>query len=92
MLSIWRYVVVGAVVAAAVLTPSTDPVTQMLLAMPLLGLYLGGACIYHSPCKRLQFGSQGVDLNLHFFLYKFSDQRQHKDGKQGYIQSLVNHM
>lgn len=43
MLSIWRYVVVGAVVAAAVLTPSTDPLTQMLLATPLLGLYLGGA-------------------------------------------------
>ncbi|XP_060214705.1 sec-independent protein translocase protein TATC, chloroplastic [Lycium barbarum] len=43
MLSIWRYVVVGAVIAAAVLTPSTDPLTQMLLAGPLLGLYLGGA-------------------------------------------------
>ena len=43
MLSIWRYVVVGAVVVAAVLTPSTDPLTQMLLATPLLGLYLGGA-------------------------------------------------
>jgi sec-independent protein translocase protein TatC len=43
MLSIWRYVVVGAVVGAAVLTPSTDPLTQMLLAGPLLGLYLGGA-------------------------------------------------
>ncbi|KAH9794908.1 Sec-independent protein translocase protein TATC [Citrus sinensis] len=43
MLSIWRYVVVGAVIAAAVLTPSTDPVTQMLLAAPLLGLYFGGA-------------------------------------------------
>lgn len=43
MLSIWRYVVVGAVVAAAVLTPSTDPLTQVLLAGPLLGLYLGGA-------------------------------------------------
>ncbi|XP_031265574.1 sec-independent protein translocase protein TATC, chloroplastic [Pistacia vera] len=43
MLSIWRYVVVGAVVAAAILTPSTDPLTQMLLATPLLGLYLGGA-------------------------------------------------
>ena len=43
MLSIWRFVVVGAVVAAAVLTPSTDPLTQMLLAGPLLGLYLGGA-------------------------------------------------
>ncbi|PIA35653.1 hypothetical protein AQUCO_03500182v1 [Aquilegia coerulea] len=43
MLSVWRYVVVGAVVVAAVLTPSTDPLTQMLLAGPLLGLYLGGA-------------------------------------------------
>lgn len=43
MLSIWRYVVVGAVVIAAVLTPSTDPLTQVLLAGPLLGLYLGGA-------------------------------------------------
>ncbi|KAL2904777.1 Sec-independent protein translocase protein TATC chloroplastic [Bienertia sinuspersici] len=45
MLSIWRYVVVGAVVAAAILTPSTDPLTQMLLAGPLLGLYLGGASV-----------------------------------------------
>ncbi|KAK9052227.1 hypothetical protein SSX86_028863 [Deinandra increscens subsp. villosa] len=44
MLSIWRYVVVGAVVAAAIVTPSTDPLTQMLLAGPLLGLYFGGAC------------------------------------------------
>lgn len=43
MLSIWRYVVVGSVVAAAVLTPSTDPFTQMLLAVPLMSLYLGGA-------------------------------------------------
>ncbi|KAL3654452.1 hypothetical protein CASFOL_004133 [Castilleja foliolosa] len=43
MLSIWRYVIVGSVVAAAVLTPSTDPLTQMLLAGPLMGLYLGGA-------------------------------------------------
>ncbi|KAL0380820.1 UNVERIFIED_CONTAM: Sec-independent protein translocase protein TATC, chloroplastic [Sesamum angustifolium] len=45
MLSIWRYVVVGSVVAAAILTPSTDPLTQMLLAGPLMGLYLGGAGI-----------------------------------------------
>lgn len=43
MLSVWRYVVVGAVVAAAVLTPSTDPLTQCLLAGPLIGLYMGGA-------------------------------------------------
>ncbi|KAM7463490.1 hypothetical protein LguiA_031611 [Lonicera macranthoides] len=43
MLSIWRYVVVGAVVAAAIVTPSTDPLTQLLLAGPLVGLYFGGA-------------------------------------------------
>lgn len=43
MLSIWRYVVVGAVVATAIVTPSTDPLTQLLLAGPLVGLYFGGA-------------------------------------------------
>jgi sec-independent protein translocase protein TatC len=43
MFGIWRYVVVGATVAAAVLTPSTDPFTQTLLAVPLVGLYFGGA-------------------------------------------------
>ena len=45
MLGVWRYVVVGSVVAAAVLTPSTDPFTQMLLAVPLMSLYLGGAAL-----------------------------------------------
>lgn len=43
MFAAWRYVVVGSVIAAAVLTPSTDPFTQTLLAAPLIGLYLGGA-------------------------------------------------
>lgn len=43
MFSQWRYVVVGATIAAAVLTPSTDPFTQTLLAAPLIGLYMGGA-------------------------------------------------
>lgn len=45
MLKQWRFVVVGATVAAAVLTPSTDPFTQTLLAVPLIGLYLGGAAV-----------------------------------------------
>jgi len=43
MLSGWRYVLLGAVVLGAVLTPSTDPVTQSLLAGAVLGLYFGGA-------------------------------------------------
>lgn len=43
MFSQWRFVVVGATIIAAVLTPSTDPFTQTLLAAPLIGLYMGGA-------------------------------------------------
>jgi sec-independent protein translocase protein TatC len=42
MLSGWRYVVLGAVVVGAVLTPSTDPLTQSLLAGAVGALYFGG--------------------------------------------------
>jgi sec-independent protein translocase protein TatC len=42
MLSGWRFVVVGGAVLGAVLTPSTDPVTQSLLAGAVLALYFGG--------------------------------------------------
>ncbi|MCG6134584.1 MAG: twin-arginine translocase subunit TatC [Nostoc sp. LLA-1] len=42
MIAGWRYVIIGAVVLGAVLTPSTDPLTQSLLAGAVLGLYFGG--------------------------------------------------
>ncbi|HEY9631085.1 MAG TPA: twin-arginine translocase subunit TatC [Coleofasciculaceae cyanobacterium] len=42
MLAGWRYVILGAAILGAVLTPSTDPVTQSLLAGAVLGLYFGG--------------------------------------------------
>lgn len=42
MLSGWRYVLMGGVVLGAVLTPSTDPLTQSLLAGAVIGLYFGG--------------------------------------------------
>lgn len=42
MLSGWRYVILAAVVLGAVLTPSTDPLTQSLLAGAVLGLYFSG--------------------------------------------------
>lgn len=38
----WRYVILGAAILGAVLTPSTDPVTQGLLAGATLSLYFGG--------------------------------------------------
>jgi sec-independent protein translocase protein TatC len=42
MLTGWRYVILAAVVSGAILTPSTDPLTQSLLAGAMLGLYFGG--------------------------------------------------
>jgi sec-independent protein translocase protein TatC len=43
MLSSWRYVVLGSAILGAIITPSTDPLTQSLLAGAVLGLYFGGS-------------------------------------------------
>jgi sec-independent protein translocase protein TatC len=43
MLSAWKYVIVICTIVAAIITPSTDPVTQILLSMALLSLYVGGS-------------------------------------------------
>ena len=45
MLSIWRYVILGSTVVGAVLTPSVDPLTQILMSMIVLVLYFTGAGI-----------------------------------------------
>lgn len=39
----WRYAILAAVVLAAIVTPSIDPVTQMIVAGPILVLYFVGA-------------------------------------------------
>jgi len=43
LLAAWRYVVVASAVVGAILTPSTDPVTQLLLSGALCALYFAGA-------------------------------------------------
>ena len=45
MLGLWRYVVLAATIISAILTPSTDPITQICLATAILFLYLVGAGI-----------------------------------------------
>lgn len=45
MLNAWKYVVVIATTLAAIITPSTDPITQILMASALLFLYLTGSGI-----------------------------------------------
>jgi sec-independent protein translocase protein TatC len=42
MLKGWRYIFLGAAILGAVLTPSTDPITQSLLGGAVLSLYFGG--------------------------------------------------
>jgi len=43
MLSSWKYVLIITTILAAIITPSTDPITQILMASALFFLYLGGA-------------------------------------------------
>ena len=43
MLSAWKYVVVLSTILAAIITPSTDPITQLLLTGALLALYFSGS-------------------------------------------------
>jgi sec-independent protein translocase protein TatC len=42
MLAGWKNVVVGSMVVGAIVTPSTDPLTQSILAGAVLALYFGG--------------------------------------------------
>jgi len=41
----WRYAIVGIAVAAAAITPTTDPVNMGLVMAPLLGLYVLGVIL-----------------------------------------------
>ena len=42
MLGAWRYIILMATILGAILTPSTDPLTQMLLSAAILLLYFAG--------------------------------------------------
>jgi len=42
MLNAWRYVILLSTVLGAILTPSTDPLTQLLLSIAILLLYFSG--------------------------------------------------
>ncbi len=41
----WRYAILGSVLAAAVVTPSIDPGTQAIVAVPIIILYMLGAVL-----------------------------------------------
>ena len=45
MLNAWRYIILISTIIAAILTPSTDPLTQLLLSVAILLLYFSGVGI-----------------------------------------------
>nr|YP_009294028.1 Sec-independent translocase component C [Hildenbrandia rubra]AOM67270.1 Sec-independent translocase component C [Hildenbrandia rubra] len=51
MFSIWRYVILLSTIIAAIITPSTDPFTQIILSLAVLILYFGGASLLFSLKK-----------------------------------------
>jgi len=42
MLGAWRYIILLSTIIGAILTPSTDPLTQLLLSFAILMLYFSG--------------------------------------------------
>nr|YP_009496403.1 sec-independent protein translocase-like protein [Attheya longicornis]AWT39116.1 sec-independent protein translocase-like protein [Attheya longicornis] len=45
MLGAWRYIILVSTIIGAILTPSTDPLTQLLLSVAILMLYFSGVGI-----------------------------------------------
>lgn len=45
MISSWKYITLLATVVSAIITPSTDPLTQLFLSSAILILYFAGICI-----------------------------------------------
>lgn len=42
MIAIWKYIIITATIIAAIITPSTDPLTQILLSSAIIILYING--------------------------------------------------
>nr|YP_009370238.1 sec-independent periplasmic protein translocase [Bulboplastis apyrenoidosa]ARO90727.1 sec-independent periplasmic protein translocase [Bulboplastis apyrenoidosa] len=52
MCSIWKYVIFFSTIIGAILTPSTDPLTQLLFSLSFYALYILGLC------------GNGIDINV----------------------------
>jgi sec-independent protein translocase protein TatC len=61
----WRYAVLGVVVVAAVVTPP-DPISQLLLAVPIIALYFASVgCVKLIELRRKkEDAAAGTDVAL----------------------------
>jgi len=62
MISIWRYVILGSTVVGTILTPSVDPLTQILMSSIVVILYFLGAGIVIV----IEKSRRNVDYNTNF--------------------------
>lgn len=62
MLSIWRYVILGSTIVGAILTPSVDPLTQILMSSIVVILYFLGAGIV----VLIEKSRRNIDYNIDF--------------------------
>ena len=62
MISIWRYVILGSTVIGAILTPSVDPLTQILMSSIVIILYFLGAGVV----LLIEKSRRNVDYNIDF--------------------------
>jgi sec-independent protein translocase protein TatC len=62
MLSIWRYVILGSTIIGAILTPSVDPLTQILMSSIVVILYFLGAGVV----ILIEKSRRNVDYNSNF--------------------------
>nr|QCI07359.1 Sec-independent protein translocase component TatC [Leiomenia cribrosa] len=51
MLSYWKYVIFISTIIGAILTPSTDPITQIFMSSAIITLYFGGIMVLKSINK-----------------------------------------
>nr|YP_010195960.1 Sec-independent protein translocase component TatC [Gracilaria bursa-pastoris]UAD83357.1 Sec-independent protein translocase component TatC [Gracilaria bursa-pastoris] len=45
MYEYWKYIILGSTIIAAIITPSTDPVTQIIMSLAILILYSSGIIV-----------------------------------------------
>jgi sec-independent protein translocase protein TatC len=62
MLSIWRYVILGSTIVGAILTPSVDPLTQILMSSIVIILYFLGAGVV----LLVEKSRRNIDYNINF--------------------------
>jgi sec-independent protein translocase protein TatC len=62
MISIWRYVILGSTIIGAILTPSVDPLTQILMSSIVIILYFLGAGVV----LLVEKSRRNIDYNINF--------------------------